>query len=92
MPKRKIPKTDSCFPENLKRIRRSADVTQEFVAEKIGVQRTTYTKWETGIAEPSFTCVAKLIDLFNEIGDIKVDYNTLFCKCYVSMTPVLTKD
>ncbi len=80
MPKRKIPKAECCFSENLKRIRKGANVTQAFVASQIAVERSTYAKWETGASEPSFTCLAKLIDVFNEIGNIKVDYNMMFSK------------
>lgn len=80
MPRRKIPKEDCYFNENLKRIRKSVNVTQAFVAGQIGVERSAYAKWETGASEPSFTCLAKLIDCFNEVGNIKVDYNMMFSK------------
>lgn len=78
MPKRKLPKSPCCFAENLKRIRHSAGVTQEYIAKRIGVSRTTYTKWETGNAEPSFSCLLKIITTFNESENLDVDYNDLF--------------
>ncbi len=78
MPKRSL-KTRPCnFARNLKQIRKSANITQKDVADKIGVNRTTYTKWETGVTEPPFSCILDMIDLFNESGDIKIDFNMLF--------------
>ncbi len=78
MPKRKLPKIESCFAENLKRIRLSAKVTQEYMAKRIGVTRTAYTKWETGVSEPSFACLARIIEIFNEFEHLSIDYNALF--------------
>ena len=48
------------------------------MAKRIGVSRTTYTKWETGNAEPSFSCLSKIITTFNESENLDVDYNDLF--------------
>lgn len=80
MPKRKLPKEHCYFAENLKRLRLNANLTQAYVAEQIGVERTTYTKWELGDSEPSFYCLSKLIELLNEVGNEKVDYNKMFGK------------
>jgi len=41
-------------------------MTQEFVAESLGVSRQTVSKWENGSADPSTTnllAVAKLYDV-----------------------------
>ncbi len=49
--------------EVLKEYRIKNNMTQEFVAEAIGVSRQTVSKWETGISEPSTSnllAVAKL--------------------------------
>ena len=40
------------FSANLKRFRESANLTQEDVAEKCGVDRATISKWETGEFSP----------------------------------------
>lgn len=80
MPKRKLPKEHCYFSENLKRLRLNANLTQAYVAEQIGVERTTYTHWELGDTQPSFYCLSKLIELFNEVGNEKVDYNRMFSK------------
>lgn len=39
--------------------------TQSYVAEKIGVARTSYTSYESGAKQPPLETVNKLADLFN---------------------------
>lgn len=49
--------------ENLKRIRQERGMTQAQVAKRIPVDRTTYTKYENGIAEPHLGNLVKLCDV-----------------------------
>ena len=52
--------------ETLKAHRTRCQMTQEFVAESLGVSRQTVSKWENGSADPSTTnllAVAKLYDV-----------------------------
>ncbi len=52
--------------EALKAHRIQCHMTQEFVAESLGVSRQTVSKWENGSADPSTTnllAVAKLYDV-----------------------------
>lgn len=52
--------------ETLKAHRIQCRMTQEFVAESLGVSRQTVSKWENGSADPSTTnllAVAKLYDV-----------------------------
>ena len=52
--------------ESLKEHRTQRHMTQEFVAESLGVSRQTVSKWENGSADPSTTnllAVAKLYDV-----------------------------
>lgn len=52
--------------EMLKAHRIQCHMTQEFVAESLGVSRQTVSKWENGSADPSTTnllAVAKLYDV-----------------------------
>ncbi len=52
--------------ETLKVHRIQCHMTQEFVAESLGVSRQTVSKWENGSADPSTTnllAVAKLYDV-----------------------------
>jgi len=39
--------------------------TQEFVAQKIGVKKTTIQMIETGQRKPSYDVLVKLLDLFD---------------------------
>ena len=38
------------FHENLLQLRRQNDLSQEELAEKLGVSRQTLSKWETGVS------------------------------------------
>lgn len=54
-------------PTGLKRIRRELDLTQEALAERLGVRRVTVARWETGhrrIAEP----IARLLQRIRDDG------------------------
>ena len=51
--------------ENLSLLRRRAGLTQEAVAEKIGVSRQTVAKWESGESAPDVVHADQLAELFN---------------------------
>lgn len=51
--------------EVLKRYRTECHMTQEFVAESIGVSRQAVSKWESGISAPSTTNLIALGKLFH---------------------------
>jgi len=51
--------------EVLKDRRIQAQLTQEFVAESLGVTRQAVSKWENGTADPSTTNLLKLAKLYN---------------------------
>ncbi len=69
-------RTQKSLGEVLKEHRTSNKMTQEFVAEAIGVSRQAVSKWENGTADPStsnLVALAKLFeitpeDLIKEIG------------------------
>ena len=50
--------------EVLKKHRIECKMTQEFVAERLGVSRQAVSKWETGTADPSTTNLTALAKLF----------------------------
>lgn len=50
--------------ENLKERRTQRHMTQEFVAEALGVTRQTVSKWENGSADPSTTNLLALAKLY----------------------------
>ncbi|MBE6113492.1 MAG: helix-turn-helix transcriptional regulator [Erysipelotrichaceae bacterium] len=51
--------------EVIKVHRTQCNMTQEFVAEYMGVTRQTISKWETGINEPSTSNLLRLAKLFH---------------------------
>ena len=50
--------------ETLKAPRTRCQMTQEFVAEALGVSRQTVSKWESGSADPSTTNLLALAKLY----------------------------
>lgn len=50
--------------EVIKEYRTRCKMTQEFVAEALGVSRQAVSKWEVGIAEPSTSNLIELAKLF----------------------------
>ena len=50
--------------ENLILLRKRAELSQEAVAERIGVSRQTVAKWESGESAPDVTHADRLAELF----------------------------
>lgn len=50
---------------SIKRLRNDRDWTQEQLAEKVGVARSTVTQWESGWSKPRMGMVEKLAGIFN---------------------------
>ena len=50
--------------ETLKEYRTKCKMTQEFVAETIGVSRQAVSKWEQGVSDPSTTNLLALAKLY----------------------------
>lgn len=57
------------FAENVKMLRKQAGMSQEQLAEKIGVSRQAVTKWETGAGIPDIENIMAISTLF----DISID-------------------
>lgn len=53
------------FADNLQRLRRRERITQEELAERLGVSRQSVSKWETGEAYPETEKIIKLCGLFS---------------------------
>lgn len=51
--------------ENLKKIRKENNLSQEQLAEKLSVSRQSVSKWESGQAYPEMDKVLQLCKLFN---------------------------
>ena len=56
--------------KNLKILRKNMQKTQEEVANEIGINSSTYARYEIGSTEPTFDVVLKLADYFG----CSVDY------------------
>ena len=55
--------------DNLKRIRKENNLSQEDLAEKLGVSRQSVSKWESGAAYPEMDKVIQLCKMF----DLNID-------------------
>ena len=56
--------------EQLKILRKQKGLYQKDVANFLGVDRTTYVKYENGVSEPDYNTLVKLAEFFN----VSVDY------------------
>jgi transcriptional regulator with XRE-family HTH domain len=54
----------------IKRSREAAALTQEELAQKLGVDRTTVTKWETGKAFPK----AKMLPALSKVLKVSIEH------------------
>ncbi len=55
--------------ERLKRTRESKGITQIEIAEKLGINRVTYTGYENGKHQPSLDILIKIADYFQTSTD-----------------------
>jgi len=51
--------------ENLKRIRKENNLSQEQLAEELGVSRQSVSKWESGVSYPEMDKVLQIAKMFN---------------------------
>lgn len=59
------------FGENLRKLRKAKKISQEVLAEKVGVSRQSVSKWETGEAYPEMNNILCLCDIFHcHINDL----------------------
>lgn len=77
----------------LKELREAKGYTQEEIAEKIGVARTTYIRYEQGVRECSYETLIKLSYIFNVSIDYLLGkkYSGIISKEEVSHNPELLK-
>lgn len=55
--------------ELLKELRKKKGLLQKDVAEHLGIDRTTYVKYENGVSEPDFKTLKKIANLFDVSTD-----------------------
>ncbi len=53
------------IPESLRKIRKAHKLTQQDIANVLGVDRTTYTLYETGATNPPIETLEKLSSMYN---------------------------
>ena len=62
------------FADNLKNIRKKRNISQEELAEKVGVSRQSVSKWETSEAYPEMNNILELCKIFHcNIGELVND-------------------
>ncbi len=71
MPKRKCSEIDKNFGKRLRQYRIACGLTQEQVSSVLNINRTTYTKYETGVSEPSQELLGRIVSMFG------TDYNSI---------------
>ena len=69
---------------NLRSVRKSdpRKLTQQDLADWLGIERSTYGKYETGHSEPTFDTLCRLADFFN----VSVEY--LMGRTNIKKTPI----
>lgn len=60
------------YSKKIKEYRERKFLTQEALAELLGVNYVTVSRWETGAFEPNMAMKRKLVGLFQEAG-MKID-------------------
>ena len=63
--------------ENLKKTRELSGFTQEQVAKSIGVERSAYSNYESGVREVPFHLLEKIADLFGCEANVEADNEIL---------------
>lgn len=59
--------------DNIKRLRLQAGLTQEELANKLGVARSSVTQWERGWSQPRMDMIVKIARFFNTTNSAIVD-------------------
>ena len=71
------------FSEKLQILRKNKGLTQEALADKLGVSRQAVAKWEAGQVYPDIANLIQISDLMN----VSVDYLVKDQDCSVSVKP-----
>lgn len=59
----------SVFSEKLKELRKRNNLTQQELAEQIGIKQNSYSDWETGKNEPNLENIVKLSKILDTSTD-----------------------
>ncbi len=58
------------FQDRLLELRKQYELTQNQMAQKLGITQPAYIRYENGTAEPTQTMLVQIADIF----DVSVDY------------------
>lgn len=62
------------LPSNISKLRKEHSMTQEQLAETLGVTFASVSKWERGVATPELELIAEMADLFGVSLDTLIGY------------------
>ena len=62
------------LPANISKLRKEHSMTQEQLAEALGVTFASVSKWERGVATPELNLIAEMADLFGVSFDAIVGF------------------
>lgn len=62
------------LPENISRLRKENSMTQEQLADALGVTFASVSKWERGAATPELSLIAQMADLFGVSLDVLIGF------------------
>ena len=62
------------LPANISKLRKEHSMTQEQLAEVLGVTFASVSKWERGVATPELNLIAEMADLFEVSMDALIGY------------------
>lgn len=63
------------FAQRLKVTRKECNLTQDEVAQKLGVTRATYSRYELGQREPNLNAIRELASIFNVSVNFLINTN-----------------
>lgn len=69
------------FADTLRKFRKEADMTQEKLAEALGVTTGAVYKWENGRSTPEVRLLVEMADLFGTSVDALLDYKVRSRDC-----------
>lgn len=58
------------LPDNIKKYRKENNMSQDELAEKLGVSRQSVSLWETGQTQPTIDNIVALSKIFNVSSDV----------------------
>ncbi len=76
------------FGENLQKLRKRKNISQESLAEELGVSRQTIGKWENGTTYPETECLIQISDFF----DVSIDTLLKGTVAETNITETLSSD